>query len=102
MYWNQRMARAMREINGEELDWRGFQHGKSADFLVKHEQTGAVGPGWPSRNEAGVFEIENEKIVIAVNGNMFVTDWHGLANFSKSLELLNFKYPWAKAIIREK
>ena len=70
-----------------------------ADFQVPHKITGEVGAGWPSRNEAGVFQIENEAIVVGVGGNLYVTDWHGLGHLAKALEILNFRYPWAKATI---
>ena len=99
MHWNERVSQAIFRLSGERLDWRAFQHGKSGDYLKPHKVTGEVGPGWPSRDAAGVYQIENESVVICVNGNMFATDWHGLATFCKSLELLNFKFPWAKALI---
>ncbi|MBK9082910.1 MAG: hypothetical protein IPL88_12940 [Rhizobiales bacterium] len=99
-HWNRLISKAIEKFTGKPVDWRGYQHGKSADFQVPHKITGEVGAGWPSRNAAGVFEIENEAIVIGVGGNLYVTDWHGLAHLAKSLEVLNFRYPWAKAIIR--
>jgi hypothetical protein len=99
-YWNTMISRALRKIMGEPVDWRGIQHGKSADYTKPHKITGEVGPGWPSRNDAGEYMIPNEAIVIGIDGQLFVTDWHGLATFCKSLELLHFKFPWAKAIIQ--
>jgi len=99
MHWNTLISRAISKMTGKELDWRGFQHGKSADYLTPHQVTGEVGPGWPSRNAAGIYQIENENIVIAVNGNLFITDWNGLGVFCKSLEMLGFKYPWARSVI---
>lgn len=99
MYWNGLISKAISKMTGKPLDWRGFQHGKSADYQKPHKITGEIGPGWPKRNDAGIYQIENEKIVIGVNGNLFCTDWNGLALFCKSLEILNFKYPWAKSVV---
>lgn len=99
MYWNNRISQAISRITGKKLDWRGLQHGKSADFHSVHKTTGEVGPGWPKRDDAGIYHIENEVIVLTVDGAMFVTDWNGLATFIKAIELLRIKFPWAKSIV---
>jgi hypothetical protein len=89
-YMNEQIRRRL----AKPVSYNVFQHGHAWENLVQKD--GKTMPGWPYRDPGtGSWDFaDDEQLLVAVNGNIYILDWEKFAAFCDAFKKVGLLFPW--------